>query len=168
MGIPARLLPIMWTKLWSTTQAHRFLTRIARPSHMLHLQAPHLVEQNTPSLPGYRLTGLSMLHHQDHHLNGINILYLKNTQLVTNMLPLLGHLRHSLQRSYHLTMIGPSFPIPPYCRLLPVSVMKLAHRTMLTLLKPTKRMNGAEDILSRCHICLRRPSIMVSAMGTFG
>lgn len=147
MRIPVGPLPIMSTRLGST-QAHRFPTRIARPSHMLRLQAPHLVEQNMPSLPGYRLIEMSMLHHQDRHLNGTSILYLKNTQLVTNMLHLLGHLRHSLRRSYHLTMIGLSFPIPPYCHLLPASAMNLAHRIMLILLKPTERMNGAEDILS--------------------
>lgn len=149
MVIPVGPLLTLSIRLWSITRAHRFPTPIVRPSHILHLQAPPcLTEQNTPSLPGSCLTEISMLHHQDRHINGISILYLKKTPLVTNTLPLLGHLRHRPQRSYHITMIGPSFPIPPYCHLLRASAMKPAHRIMLILRKLIERMNGAEDIIS--------------------
>ena len=149
MVIPVGPLLIMSTRLRITTRANLFYTRIARPSHIPHLQAPpYLTEQNTPSLPGSCLTEMSMLHHQDRHINGISILHFKNTQLVTNTLHLLGHLHYRPRRSYHLTMIGPSFPIRPYCHLLRASVMKLAHRIMLILRKLIERMNGAEDTIS--------------------
>lgn len=150
MVIPVGPLLIMSTRLWSTTRAHQFPTRTARPSLTLHLQAPsYLTEQNMPSPPGDScLTEMSMLHHQGSHINGIHILCLKITQLVTNTLLLSGHLHHSLWRNQYLTMIGPSFPIPPYCHLLQASVMKLAHRIMLILRKLIERMYGAGDIIS--------------------